>query len=48
MPLNPLGWFGDGELPQVSIDRESSAAALIACAAFLALLIRAVVFRVVS
>jgi hypothetical protein len=47
-PRNPLGWFGYDELQQVSIDRQSSAAPLIAFAAFLVLFIRAVVFRVAS
>lgn len=55
VPLNPLGWFGYGELQQVSVDRESAPAAywlivltMIASAAILALLIWAVVFRGVS
>ena len=48
MPLNPLGWFGYDELQQVSIDRQTSAAPLIAFATFLALFIWAVVFRVAS
>lgn len=48
MPLNPLGWFGCDELQHISIDRQSSAASLIAFAAFLALFIWAVVSRVAS
>jgi hypothetical protein len=55
VPLNPLGWFGYGELQQVSVDRKDAPAAywlivltMIAFAAFLALLIWAVVFRGVS
>ena len=48
VPLNPLGWFGYDELQQVSIDCQSSAAALIGFAAFLAVFTWAVVFRVAS
>ncbi len=55
VPLNPLGWFGYGELQAVSVDRRSAPAAywlivlaMIGFAAFLALLIWAVLFRAVS
>lgn len=55
VPLNPLGWFGYGELQEVMVDRQSSPAAywlivltMTAFAAFLALFIWAVVFRAVS
>lgn len=44
----PLGWFGYDELQQVSIDRQSSAAPLIAFAAFLALFFWAVASGVAS
>ncbi|HXC26609.1 MAG TPA: hypothetical protein VNV38_01545 [Stellaceae bacterium] len=55
VPLNPLGWFGYGELQQVFVDRRTFPAAywlivltLMAFAAILGLFIYAVVFRSVS
>jgi len=55
VPLNPLGWFGYGELQQVSVDRRTYPTAywlivltLTAAAAIFGLFIYAVVFRSVS
>jgi hypothetical protein len=55
VPLNPLGWFGYGELQQVLVDRRTYPVAywlivltLTAFAAILAVFIYAVVFRSVS
>lgn len=55
VPLNPLGWFGYGELAEVMIERRSNPGAywlivltLAAFAAMLALFIYAVIFRAVS
>jgi hypothetical protein len=55
VPLNPLGWFGYGELQQVFVDRRTFPAAywlivltLVAFAAILGLFIYAVVFRSVA
>jgi hypothetical protein len=55
VPLNPLGWFGYGELQQVFVDRRTFPAAywlivltLMAFAAILGLFIYAVVFRSVA
>ena len=55
VPLNPLGWFGYGELQQVIVDRRTFPAAywlivltLVAFAAILGLFIYAVVFRSVA
>ncbi|HML09719.1 MAG TPA: hypothetical protein VK432_02590 [Stellaceae bacterium] len=55
VPLNPLGWFGYGELSEVWIERRTYPAAywlivltLTAFAAIIGLFIYAVVFRSVS
>jgi hypothetical protein len=55
VPLNPLGWFGYGELAEVTVDRRNDPVAywlivflLVALAALVGLFIYAVVFRSVS
>jgi hypothetical protein len=55
VPLNPLGWFGYGELAEVVVERRSYPAAywlivltLAGFAGILGLFIYAVVFRAVS
>jgi hypothetical protein len=55
VPLNPLGWFGYGELQQVSVDRQSNPLAywtIVLLLAVLAMLfgifIYAVLYRSVS
>jgi hypothetical protein len=55
VPLNPLGWFGYGELAEVSVERRSYplaywliVALLTALAALFGLFIYAVLFRSVS
>lgn len=55
VPLNPLGWFGYGELAEISIERRGYPLAywliilaLAALAVFLALFIYAVMFRSAS